>query len=767
VGGYGRGELSPHSDIDLLLLTGRSSRDQDKVNLAVRELLYPLWDQGLQVGHAVLDPKSALERCASDLHATTSLLTARLVAGTYELFEEAMDRRARWLGKHHKTVARRINEATAERHRLNAPAGWTLAPDLKEDIGGLRDVHTATWLCGLAGDAPPPSVLLDAARVLMAAREALHLEAGRGLDRIRIDLQPGVASRLSMHGPGGPDLLMAEVHSAARTIEHHASLLTERSMKIIDGGPRRSGSSTLLPGGIRSQDGVLTRSGPQGSVPTIGQALDLFAAGATSGQEISAADLTVLPQVFAGNPVSAWDEDMRSTFIAILEGSGSERALRSMDHVGAWSKLLPEWEAVRGRPQHDPYHRYTVDGHSFLAVALVNAHIETDPLARAAATETGDLVSLRLAALLHDIGKGSGQDHSVAGEALARDACNRMGFPEQTTGETAQLVRHHLLLSDTATRRDISDGAVVSGVATTLGDARILRLLYILSAADGKATGRESWNPWKASLVAELYRKTLVALESGELPPRSDVRQRLKELEAYEPITASMSEELLGTLPPSYLATTSVEDLSHDLKLLARQPKAGEVAVNIERIGGGDQAAVTVCLLDRPGTLARTAGVLSLHRLSVLTAQAYSTSAGLALERFVVGLVDGAKWERVQEDLTAAFSGRLALDARLGKKARDYRPAGTIEAEVRVLQEASEHSTVIEVRARDALGLLFAITSALGELELDIHVAKIDTLGQRVVDVFYVRSLDGGKLDEAQAAEVVQAVQHRVHRFFD
>ena len=293
---------------------------------------------------------------------------------------------------------------------------------------------------------------------------------------------------------------------------------------------------------------------------------------------------------------------------------------------------------------------------------------------------------------------------------------------------------------------------------------RLLKMLYILSAADGRATGRESWSPWKASLVAETYRKALIALETGELPLRNDVTQRLRELEAYDPVAAGSAERVLTTLPPSYLASTQVEDMTEDLRLLIDPPTPGEVTTHIDV--RGEEAAVTVCVPDTPGALARTAGVLALHRMSVLRAQAYSSDTGVALERFLVRAPDGADWNQLTSDLAASFSGRLALEARLEQKALDYAPSAPVEADVRDFHDESEHSTVLEVRAPDVLGLLYAITSALGELSLDIHVAKIDTLGERVVDVFYVRSLSGEKLDTAQAEAAERAIQHRVRRMF-
>jgi [protein-PII] uridylyltransferase len=341
-----------------------------------------------------------------------------------------------------------------------------------------------------------------------------------------------------------------------------------------------------------------------------------------------------------------------------------------------------------------------------------------------------------------------------------------MGLNASDTDEVARLVRWHLLLADTATRRDLDDGAVIDSVVKVVGDGRGLRLLYILTIADALATGPDAWSAWKAALVRELYRKALVALETGEIPARSDVAARARELEAYEPSLAGRVEQVLGTLPPSYLESAPVPDMVDELRLLLQAPKSGEVGVRIDAGAEAGQSVVTICTADRPGTLARSAGVLALHRIPVLRAQAYSTSDGFALERFIVTSANAGTWEGFDRDLRAAYSGRLALEAKLVRKVSDYRPETPVTAVVSVLPEASDHSTVIEVRAPDALGLLYAIASGLTDLELDIHVAKIDTLGSRVVDVFYVRSLWGSPLDAAQAEAVENAVAHRVRRLF-
>jgi [protein-PII] uridylyltransferase len=361
---------------------------------------------------------------------------------------------------------------------------------------------------------------------------------------------------------------------------------------------------------------------------------------------------------------SAWSSEDRRDFLAALRGEHVVEALEVLDVIG-WERVMPEWLRVRGLAQHDPYHRFTVDGHLFEAVRETSRALADDPTAATAAHEAGDLDPLFMAALLHDIGKGSGEDHSVAGARLAERICRDMGFDERHVTEITTLVRHHLLLVDTATRRDLDDGAVIEFVSDTVKDGRILRLLLILSIADGRATGPDGWNDWKATLVRDLYRKVLVALETGAVPGRADVRTKVDEVEAYEPSLAGRVQDVLETLPRSYLRSTSVPHMVDEVRLLLNRPGRGEVRWRVDDGLEPGEVVLTVCTLDRPGTLARAAGVLALHRISVLRAHAFSTTDGLALERFIVREPQGNMWEAVGRDLAAEYSGCIALEARI------------------------------------------------------------------------------------------------------
>ncbi|HEV2870073.1 MAG TPA: HD domain-containing protein, partial [Actinomycetota bacterium] len=505
-------------------------------------------------------------------------------------------------------------------------AGWVLAPDLKQDVGGLRDLHAVGWLAAVAGWPRPAGrpELVRAGELLLAVREALHGQTRRKTDRVRADLQPAVAKALGLDGDDGVDRLMAAVHTAARTIEYLAAVETRTLAERLLGGPRRSGMVRRLePGGIRLEDGLLVAdptqathpaqathaahaatspaaigapsgrvaqggkegsplsTGPQGgkggaplstgppeAVPEpavdpeaeVLLAMRLLAARARTGRQIARPTLTWLEKTFDRTPLEAWSEPLRTAFLTVLRGPEAVGACELLDHVGGWAVLLPEWGSVRGRVQHDPWHRYTVDGHAFAAAAEVSRLLEQDERAARTAEAAGDLDALYLAAIFHDIGKGSGEDHSVAGELLTRRSLARMGLDADEVEEIAVLVRHHLLLVETATRRDLDDPSVVEGVASALGSPRRVRLLHLLTVADGLATGPAAWNDWKGTLVADLAARVLHVLERGAPPSPGDPEALAERVESARPSLAGRAARLLATLPDSYLSNLATTD---------------------------------------------------------------------------------------------------------------------------------------------------------------------------------------------------------------
>jgi [protein-PII] uridylyltransferase len=761
VGGYGRGHLSPYSDIDLLILSAGGEPDVDRQRL--RAFTYALWDAGWHVGHALRSPRQAIEFATNDLPAATSILTSRLIAGHLGVFGDFLARRQRWLERRKRSLFTRLMDSTRLRHRNTERAGWALAPDLKEDIGGLRDAHTLGWMEAIAGSSDGGSSLERQSGVLLAAREGLHATLRRKSDKLHIELQPEVARRLGFASHGAADALMTDVHAAARDIEYTVTLAMEHLSHSILGGPRRSGRSAVIASNVRLEDNTLRFVGGDVDVTA---SLRLLAAHAATGHRIAHAALRKMTLAFESAEPGPWSEAQRSAFFELLRGNHGPAALELLEHLRGWEVLVPEWSRIRGRPQHDPYHRYTVDGHSFVAVGELTSCL-AEPVPDNHAQVIGGLSTLYLATLLHDIGKGSGNAHSVEGSPIAADVARRIGMDEDEIQEVADLVRQHLLLPDTATRRDLDDGSVIKTVVAKAKDARRLRQLYLLAIADGRATGPHAWNEWKASLVADLVNRALLAYETGEVPPDRDVSEAARKLDAYEPALAGRSRRVLSSLPPSYVTSTSLSDMADEIRLLATGVQPGHIHSRLTVGTEPEQSVLTVCVADRPGTFARITGVLALNRIDVLGANAYTTSDGLALARVTVATPSTAAAESCLADLEAAFSGHLAVDARMRSKVSDYGSGIDVVPDIRLLHDASTASTVVEVRGPNELGLLYSIAAGLADLDLDIHVAKIDTLGNRVVDVFYVRSQWGSKLSAGQTKEVPRAIRHRVQSLFE
>lgn len=719
VGGYGRAELCPFSDLDVVLVHD-GHRD---VSAVADAIWYPVWDQGVHLDHSVRRPHEVLSAADGDLRVALGLLDARLVWGDERLVAELLSETvSRWRSKLGARWLPTLRQQMAERHRSQGEVAFLLEPDLKESHGGLRDANV---LRAIAAYAPRLADHVDldsvepSTELLTSIRVELHRRAGRALDRLLLQEQDQVATLLSF---ADADALMASVSEAGRRIAWALDDAWRRQASwqpaVHRRGLRRRRPETAPPVSTPSEPGIVMVAGEVDLTPDAALGADsslplrLAALASESKRPIARAALHRLADHLAPAP-DPWPVETREALVrALSSGHEATASFEALDHAEVLTRLLPEWAPVRHRPQRNAYHRFTVDRH--LLEAAANA--------AELAGRVGRPDLLLIGALLHDIGKGYPGDHTEVGMELVDRIGRRMGFAATDVAVLVSLVQLHLLLPDVATRRDLDDPATIDAVATAVGDVETLGLLAALSEADGLATGSSAWGPWKAGLVADLVHRTADQLEG-----KPSTRGPRWSTEAHR-------------------------------ELIAEVRRAERPAVVL------DPPRVIVAAVDRPGLLASVAGTVALHGLDVRSADATSED-GVALEVFTVEVPrgswpDGAK---LREDLDAVLSGRLALDAELSAKADAYAggrrawTAHTIVPQVVVDNEASGSATVLEVRARDELGLLHRVTRALFDCELDVVSARVSTIGSEVVDAFYVRDASGGKVTGPEDLRRIEA----------
>ncbi len=711
VGGYGRSSLSPASDLDLVLLHDGHRGDSVVSGLA-EALWYPVWDAGLRLDHSVRTPGEARRLAGEDIAVLLGLLDVRLVAGDTGLVPRL---RSAVLDDWRASARKRLPElleSSRQRWRRSGETAFLLEPELKEGRGGLRDAVTlravaASWVADR-----PHGDLDGAIERILDVRDGLHTVTGRTGDRLLLQEQDAVASLLGM---ADADSLLRTVSDAARVIAYgtdttwrrvEQALTPRRRSPFLSYAGRRPPRPRLVAPGLAEHEGelVLARDGHLDTDP--GMPLRAAAVAAQAGLPLSPGTAQRLATECPAMP-EPWPTAARDALVSLLgAGAGTVRVWEALDQAGAIVALLPEWASVRNKPQRTAVHRWTVDRHS----------IETCVQAASLTRRVGRPDLLLVASLLHDIGKGRRRgDHSVEGAKIAVHMAARLGFDEHDVEIITTLVRHHLLLVDTATRRDVEDPATTALVADALGTTEVLDLLAALTEADALAAGPGAWTDWRAGLVAELTRR---------------VRSRMR-----------------GEPPPPAMPLTREQ-----LELV----DVGELAVHLRHEGGG--WSVTVVAPDRRGLLASVSGVLALHRLSVRSAS-LRTENGIAVDTWSVTpeYGDPPSLESLREDIGRALDRSLDVAALLERReaSRAVRNRGpAVPPVVEVVAGASQVATVLEVRAADRLGLLHRLGRALSLAGVDVLSARVATLGAEAVDVFYVVDSDGTQLTDDRAREV-------------
>ena len=713
VGGYGRGEQCPGSDLDVALV---HVPGLDMGTVAER-VWYPLWDAGLKLGHQVGTVAQLLAVGAENLETATSLLAARTVAASspdasalvHDLAERAL---AQWKSRSRQNLDQ-LQAAVADRHARFGEVAFLLEPDLKEARGGLRDVHSLFWVeqatVPILREAESAG-LAAAFETLLAVRVELHRLTGQRSDKLLLELQDDVADAL---GLADADVLMAEVSAAGRTIAWTGEGAARRTLRAS----RRRGPMKALSGirrrevapGLVLDDGRLELADDADLDDPL-LVLRYAAAAARHDAYLQRGSLERLADHAEPLPVP-WPAEARNLFVDLLAaGPSAIQVIEDLDQVGLFVLLVPEWEPCRSRPQRNAYHRFTVDRHLMEAAAEASRLVDQ--------VERSDL--LLVGALFHDIGKGYPGDHTEVGVELLTTIATRMGYEGDDVDLLVAMVEHHLLLPDVATRRDLDDDGTIRQVAEAVGGTVLLRLLGALTEADSIATGPSAWSNWKAGLVRELVERTSHVLGGGDV-----------------------GDVVGGSFPDA-----DQQVLLDDGTFVVR----------------GEGLELTVVAADRPGTFAKVAGVLALNGADVLGASAHSEH-GRALSVFRVGSVLGGEpdWLRIAEQIDRALAGRLALAARLGDRSRTYRPirltARPARPTMTVDNVSSATATVLEVTCPDGVGVLYRITRAFAELDLDIVRAHVQTLGSDVIDAFYVRDPFGAKItDPEHLAEVELSV---------
>jgi [protein-PII] uridylyltransferase len=786
VGGYGRGELAPFSDIDLLfLLPYKKTPFSEQV---VEHMLYLLWDMGLKVGHATRSVDDCIRHAKADMTIRTGILEARFIWGSKNLFTQLRKRFLKDVvaGTGPEFVEAKLAERD-ERHMRMGDSRYVLEPNIKDGKGGLRDLQTLYWIGKYLYQVNEVSELVE--RGVLQKKEAerfdkahdflwtlrchLHFLTNRPEERLTFDVQPELARRMGYADRGGTkgvERFMKHYFLVAKDIGD----LTRIYCAALEARHQRR-RRLRLPGFAllsKEVDGFPVE-GDRLSVSSRTHfrehpidLLRLFAVAQAHEMDIHPDALRLVTRNLnrIDNSLRE-DPDANRIFMDILTSpKDPELALRRMNEAGVFGKFIPDFGRVVAQMQYDMYHVYTTDEHTIFAIGIVN-RIEKGlladelPLATEIIKNVLSREVLYVSVLLHDIAKGRGGDHSLIGADVARKLCPRLGLSPAQTETVAWLVEHHLAMSRTAFKRDLSDPKTVTDFAELVQSPERLRLLLVLTAADIRAVGPQVWNGWKATLLREIYHLTEEKLSGGHTPEIRDARANnvkgaLREALADWP--RDVLEAHLARGHPRYWLSFDHDNLLRHARIVHEADLAGRpLTVDTKVDTYHAVTEVTVYTADHPGLFSRITGALSISGANIVDARINTFSDGMALDVFQVQDADGDAFDRPEKLARLSVMIEQSLRGKL-RPAKELEAAPAIPSRMRVFSvpprvlldnSASRSNTVIEVNGRDRPGLLYDLTFALTKLGLQISNAKISTYGERVVDVFYVRDVFGMKVD--------------------
>jgi [protein-PII] uridylyltransferase len=797
-GGYGRNELNPYSDIDLLFL--HDYKPGPYAEIVTEIILHALWDAGLTVGYSVRNSAECIKMAAEDLKEKTAILDARYLAGDeklYAQFDKALITDV--LNRNQQSFFAAKLEESRKRHKQYGESIYLLEPQVKEGEGGLRDLHTALWLAKVkykvhsleelvqkAVITEPELVEVNAAQdFLFRIRNSLHFISRRHFDQLTFEYQEQIAPMIGFAATDGAAAsanLMRTYYQQASTILHFSEGLTARVTEDTEPARflRRRTARQIRPG-VLIQGNVLGIANNDFFKREPLNLITIFADCQTHGVELSGSayqlvrdNLGLIDEAYRSDPQTGM------ALMGIL--SGRERVaetLEAMHRAGVLGAVIPEFGKLYARVLHDLYHIYTVDRHSLAAVRelerLRAGEFKTvNVLLTEVAREYASLPMVFLALVLHDIGKGHGHDHHELGAQLTVAVCERLGLDAEEADLVVFLVREHLKMSQVAQKGDVDNPNTIEEFAREAGSIDRLKALYLVTFADMRAVAPKVYNNWRDMLLSELYLRSLKTLEHGGREATDPARRLAvvkasvqQELTAVKAPAESVSE-FLKLMPDRYFLTVPEGDIKLHFDMM-RAIEEGPLVCRHRHFPDLEFSEFMVVTRDQPGLFSKIAGALTTNNLNILSARITTRDDGIALDVFRVSHLGGAgaiamdedRWPRVERDLERVLSGEQDIatlvaeshKARFG--ARKF--VRRVETEVTVDNRSSEEFTVIDVFTQDRVGLLFAITNTLFELGTKIHVARISTNADQALDVFYISDREGNKITDLERMRSIRA----------